>query len=38
MVGGSLYGSKGRLWLLPEYADGYCQLRVSDPKEYYVGL
>ena len=38
MAGGSSSGGRGRIWLLPEYADDYCHLRVSDPKEYYVGL
>ena len=38
MAGGSSYGGKGRIWLLPEYTDGYHQLRVSNPKAYYIGL
>ena len=38
MAGGSSSGGRGRIWLLPEYADDYRHLRVSDPKEYYAGL
>ena len=38
MAGGSSSSGRGRIWLLPEYADDYRHLRVSDPKEYYAGL
>ena len=38
MAGGSSSGGRCRIWLLPEYADDYRHLRVSDPKEYYAGL
>ena len=38
MAGGSLYGGRDRIWLLPKYSDGYRQLRRSDPKEYYAGI
>ena len=38
MAGGSSHGGRGIKWVLPEYDDRYRHLRVSDPKEYYVGL
>ena len=38
MAGGSSHGGSSRRWVLPEYSNGYHQLRVSDPKEYYAGL
>ena len=38
MAGANSYGGRDRIWLLPEYSDGYRQLRRSDPKEYYAGL
>ena len=37
MVGGSSYGGRDRIWLSPDYNDGYWQFRRSDPKEYYAG-
>ena len=38
MAGAYSYSGRDRIWLLPEYSDGYRQLRRSDPKEYYAGL
>ena len=38
MASGSSSGGKGRIWILPEYADDYWHLRLSDPEEYYAGL
>ena len=38
MASGSSHGGSSRRWVLPEYSDGYRQLRVLDPKEYYARL
>ena len=38
MASGSSSSGRGRKWILPEYTDDYQHLRLSNPKEYYVGL